>query len=327
MTANLDHMMQLLEHRVAVEANIMAAQHVSQKAELGWFDTEFTMYGCAYLEARNGKMYYKVSSQPEDIYDYLEIALLQDIFPSNVTVLSQKCPVPAGSEQFIAQDVKKQLAYQMKKICPRDYFEHLSKLAEYYRDDTAAPLLWEMAESLEGLFSREKLNEFVDIVRYAYSCLRITRSTYRELMNWVGQEEKNMDDDIISKDIFETTMYGIAFEKDGRLRYAENAQRELIYEKMYALEQQGEFVTPVYHKTFWYNYEYRLVDVVKDFKRQSRNHFNSAYLNMIKKIKKRTAKQDENGCLQNELVALQEQGAPDCLIDTMKRYGNRWGIF
>ena len=48
MTGNLNMMMKFRDLQVA--------EDVGKKAELGWFDVEFTMYGCAYLN--DGKMYY-----------------------------------------------------------------------------------------------------------------------------------------------------------------------------------------------------------------------------------------------------------------------------
>ena len=52
--------------------DIQAADYVRRRAELGWFDVEFTMYGCAYLDIHDNKMRYKVSSREEDIYDFIE---------------------------------------------------------------------------------------------------------------------------------------------------------------------------------------------------------------------------------------------------------------
>ena len=49
--------------------DIQAASEVARRAELGWFDVEFTMYGSAYLE--NGKRYYQVSAEAEKIYEIL----------------------------------------------------------------------------------------------------------------------------------------------------------------------------------------------------------------------------------------------------------------
>ena len=61
MTGNLQMLIQLHDEVVAEE--------VGKMAELGYFDVEFTMYGCAYLEC--GKRYYKVSPEAADIYQFI----------------------------------------------------------------------------------------------------------------------------------------------------------------------------------------------------------------------------------------------------------------
>lgn len=60
MTIDLNMMIDLRDMQVALD--------VAQRAELGWFDIEFTMYGCAYWQ--NGKRYYKLSAYNEKIYDF-----------------------------------------------------------------------------------------------------------------------------------------------------------------------------------------------------------------------------------------------------------------
>ena len=102
--------------------DIQVAEDVGKKAALGWFDVEFTMYGCAYWEKEQDKLYYKVSTQAEDIYDFIEQSAAKDIYPSNVLSLSKKCPVPAGMKEWIAQDVKVELAQKLKVIYPKDCF-------------------------------------------------------------------------------------------------------------------------------------------------------------------------------------------------------------
>lgn len=52
MTVDLDMMLDLRDLQVA--------RDVQRRAEMGWFDVEFTMYGCAYYQ--NGERYYRVSA-------------------------------------------------------------------------------------------------------------------------------------------------------------------------------------------------------------------------------------------------------------------------
>ena len=220
MTGNLSAMMHMHDLRVA--------EDIGKMAELGWFDVEFTMYGCAYMF--EGKMCYKISSEAKDIYDYIEHGAKQGVYPSNVLSLTEKCPVPAGMKELIAQDVKKDLGRKLREVYPQAFFEELYALAQAVTTNSAAALLWAEAEALEGVFEEEKLKYFEELVDYAYSCRKLEQTEYAALLQWIASERRDMEDDFVSKDIFEKTLYGIAYAGEAGIEYMTNAQKEYVYE-------------------------------------------------------------------------------------------------
>ena len=50
MTGNLEMLMKMRNAKIMKEANVQTAEDIAKKAELGYFDVEFTMYGCAYWD-------------------------------------------------------------------------------------------------------------------------------------------------------------------------------------------------------------------------------------------------------------------------------------
>ncbi len=329
MTGNLDMMMQLRNQQILndmrKDANIQVAEDVGKMAELGYFDVEFTMYGCAYLNPADNKMYYKVSSMAEDIYDFIEKSSQQKIYPGNVMQFTRKCPVPSGMKNLIAQDVKWELVQELKHAYPKAFFYELYKLAEECTTDSASAMLWEETEALEGVFEEEKLSRFEELVHYVHSCRNISDTSYKALLEWITEERRNMNDDFISKDMFEKTLYGLAYVQGNTVKYIENAQREYIYEKLYKVEQQGDFVLPIYTKTYWYNYEYRLQDVKKDFKEDLRNARNSVYLDKIRTLRG-TEKKISSDRFQNLVTEMKSRWG-EKPAETLIRYGNRWRVY
>ena len=89
MTGNLNMMMKFRD--------IQVAEDIGKKAALGYFDVEFTMYGCAYWD---GERKYKISPNKEDIYRFIEEANLKEIYPSNVMQYTERCPVPSGMKEI-----------------------------------------------------------------------------------------------------------------------------------------------------------------------------------------------------------------------------------
>lgn len=315
-----------MEHNEHVEVkfrDLIVAEDVGRKAELGWFDVEFTMYGCAYLDIARDKMCYRVSENEEDIYTFIEQSVHKGIYASNVRRMTEKYPVPSGMKNLIAQDVKRELALQLRKEFPRAFFETLYQAAETFTTDQAAVILWKEAEQLEGVFDEDRLSDFLALVKYCDGCRSLSWNSYQALLAWYHEEMTNLDDKVVSKDIFETTMHGFAYEKDGSLRYVTNAGKGKIYSEAYSLEQKGIFVTPVIEKTYWYNYEYRLPDVIQDFKARLRACCQQNYIDKIKAI--RYGKDDMTSQFMDILEHVRESWG-EIPAETMMRYGYRWGI-
>ena len=309
MTGNLQMLMHLHDEVVAEE--------VGKMAELGYFDTEFTMYGCAYLE--NGKRYYKVSPEAADIYRFIEQSNLCNIFPSNVVQYTKKCAVPAGMKEVIAQDVKVELAKQLSGLFPMAFFDTLHFLADQITEDMASAMLWQRVEELEGLFDIESLRRFEELLNYMYSCRKLTPHTFEKLHRWLKDERKSMMENFETKDIFEKTMYGAMYVDGERLRYVENARLEYVFDKIYDIEGKGGVVTPVFAKTYWYNYRYRLADVIRDL----HDVFTADYLERMEKIRRTDRFED---LFVDTVLKVREQFGIEP-AETLLRYGDRWGIY
>ncbi|MEE0434245.1 MAG: hypothetical protein UDB11_02425 [Peptococcaceae bacterium] len=313
MTGRLGLMMKLHDAQVADD--------VRRMAELGYFDTEFTMYGCVYME--NGKRYYKISPNADDIYSFTEKSNLNNIFPGNVYQYTKKCPVPAGMKEVIAQEVKVELAKKLSEDFPTTYMETLEQFAKDITDDSAADYLWQRVDDLEGVFDIEKLRRFEEQMEYLYTCRKITWATFKALRDWLKDERKSMLENFETKDIFEKTVYGMMYVDGERLRYVENARMEYVYEKMYDIEGKGGVVTPIYKKTFWYNYTYRLADVMQDFKKELRAYYSKRSLDELELVRRTDAHRD----LFIDVYRNIKANYNDKAVETLLRYSNRWGIY
>lgn len=314
MTGDLDMMVKFRDLQVA--------EAVGKKAALGWFDVEFTMYGCAYLDPRLGKMCYRVSERAEDIYEFVEDNAHKGIYASNVVHLTRKYPVPAGMKNLIAEDVKKSLAVQLQKQYPSNLFNVLYDISEVLRTDTAAPFLQGEMERLEGIFEEEQLNDFLDLVNYCHSVCSLSFSSYQQCLKWYKDEMMNLADNFVSKDIFETVVYGVGYEAQGCVRYLVNANVEKVHSKIQALEQEGCFVGPVMRRKYWYNYNRRLPDVIAEFKACLQEKYSLEKLTQLKEI---VHKKDIDQAMMEKILAEASGISSSLSQETLMRYMNRWG--
>lgn len=314
MTVDLDMMLDLRD--------VQVARDVQRRAEMGWFDVEFTMYGCAYQ--KNGERYYRVSAQEEKIYEYIENEEKDDVLASDICILSRKYPVPTGMQEYISADVKVELAKEMAEKYPLDFFVLLEKLAQEAEENTAWDYLRAKMSKLEGTFDLTAFVRFRQEIRYAYFHRKINAENYHILLQMVAAEERYMEENIIVKDIFEKTFYAFAYEANNKLNYVINARKGHIYQKKAELEQRGIYTTPLYMETCYYNYEVRLPDVRKIFEEHMRNYLNRDYFDFMRQLYTKN-EQISGEKFANELK-LAEKCYGKAAADTLRHYAVRWGI-
>ena len=313
MTVDLNSMIDLRDIQVALD--------VARRAEMGWFDVEFTMYGCSYLY--NGKRYYRVSAEAEKIYDFIENGAQKNILPTNIAILTEKYPVPIGMHDYVARDVKQSLARQMRDDFSGEFFKYLAETAELITEDTAVPILLQERDKVEGCFNHRKIKKFEDLVNFAYNCRKITLEHYKEFTTWIAEERKSMEDDLLIKDTIEKTFYAIAYKNDFGLEYWENACKEHVYKKKYELEQKGVLVSPIFSETYWYNYTTRLSKVREVFEKELRSVVNTDYMEMIEMICGNNKRMTKKEFAQR--VEYVKDNFGENAKDTFLQYGRRWG--
>lgn len=101
-----------------------------------------------------------------------------------------------------------------------------------------------------------------------------------------------------------------------------NANQEKIYSKVQELEQNSVFVGPVLAKRYWYNYEYRLPDVINEFKNRLKHTYTKDFLKTVKAIVNKGAVK-ESAC---NLLERVEADWGRSSRQTLERYLCRWGL-
>ena len=312
-----------VRHLIMQHRDVQAAEDVRKMAELGYFDTEITMYGCAYLE--NGKMYYKVSEEPDDIYRFIESALVRGIYPSDIMKYTEKHPIPLGMKTLIEYDVKKMLAKKLKETYPREVFEIIDEIAvQVQPNQETVKYLWEYIEEIEGLFDETELCNFEIILKYMMTRRKISIDDYNKMQEWISNERKNMENDSREKDIFNKTIYGICYEKNGQLCYENNAQYYVINELVAELIKKGSLVSPVYYQTCGYNYTFRLSDAVKAFKKNLMKTYDTQFMQRINVLLKNNATIVRDVFMQKAEYIMNEYGV--LAFETFKMYGYLWSL-
>lgn len=298
--------------------DLRVAETVGQKLEMGWLEIEFTVYGTTYL--KNGEMNYKISSEAGKIYQFMENALTEDIYCSNIHEFTHMCHVPIGMNEDVLMEVKKILAVKMYKTYPKELFTLLEKIAHHIQNDDAYPLLLEEKDKVEGTFDEHKLKDFRTLIKHCYSLKRLNKEHYKELLTWLDKEEDCMQDSFITKDIFEKTFYGVAYPIVENYKYLDDSVLEYTYRKKYELEQNGIWTSPIFEETLWHNYQYALKDCRKTYDTMFKSTMNKELLQKLGTLFEKPLVITSEDILQ-KLIGFSPEAER-----TLHRYLNKWHI-
>lgn len=268
----------------AVNRDIQLDKDVGEMASMGKFGKEFAVYGYAYLD--NAQEKYVISVKPENIYDSREALLLQGYYPSSVLEIHERHFIPSGMQETITSDTKFKLAKKLRMAFPNEFLSVLSSYGKIEAVNTAAPLLWKMQEYLDGIFDIEKLHMFENLLNLAIVSKVLQKQDYLKLQEWLSQNYKDIEEDMVEKSEFSKVFYGICYiNPKGKLEYLTNALRERVYYHKYELEKKGVIASPVLKKAFFYSYEYPLVKTRQDYFQYLQATYNLEYMHFVQRLK------------------------------------------
>ena len=230
---------------------------------MGWFDKEFNFFGTTYFDQK--EKYYLISSNPTQIYDYAYQSMCKGVYCTPVDVLVKKMSVPAGTEEQVARQIKIALGKQMQKKYSVALLKEFGESFGEIMNDTAKIELEIWQEKLDGLFDREKVQLFEALVDHAFNAKVLKRETYNNFRRWIIDVYADMEDDLVVKDTFHRELHCLSYFENGKQHMVINAQKDRLYVKERELMQKGIKASPIVGKTYWYNHEYRLTDVRKEY--------------------------------------------------------------
>lgn len=263
--------------------DIKQAASVSRMIELGKFPQEFTAYGCCFVE--NGQQKYFISAQAELVYDFIYAGGQHDYYPSICQEMNRFFLVPSGCQDYFAQQVKLELAKQLSVSYPQRFMAELDQFAKRYANDAAEPVLSHLQQRLWGKFRTDELQLFGALVKRAYRRKNLLPRTYEQYICWLDGQLHQLADEAVVKDIFEKTLYGVVYyNQAGRRISYFNADRATMYRRFEDAEAKHGLVSPLFQKTYWYNYQYRLYDVRKDFAEHLNHLLDDTYFTYLKAL-------------------------------------------
>lgn len=259
------------------------AEEVAIMAELGKFEVEFTMYGCAYYE--NGKVKYLVSENAEKIYDFMYDIVNAEKLPTNIHSATMRTLVPSGAEAYILSEVRKQLLDKLYQLYDEKYFEILFEMQNVLRKDTAYSALKDLQYRFDGTCNQEQLQIFQGILESAYRKKILSTESYMEFQQWIRWTKRDLDQEPIKSDLYEKTFYALAYFKERQpIQIYVDGYKNNIYKRIEQRRAEGYIVSNIVTKKYWYNNQYTVVQAKKDYETFLNSLFGEWYIDSMQKI-------------------------------------------
>ncbi len=265
--------------------DMIAASDFESAMRLGCFDKEFTYYGVAYL-GEDGRISYRISAQSGRLYKFIEQSTSEGFYPTPVLRNMKRRPAPSGHEEIIKLDEKKNTARKIREIYNEPYFYLLKVLTDIAPSNGAYELLKEKQDELEGLYDATQLQLFGGLVRTAVDSKVLTQKAEQELMKWLHDVEKQMEDDIVAKGQYKKVMSGFAYQNaQGNIQYFYDAKPEVTYEEKAKYDRKGVFATPVFRKEYYLREMGEFAQIRKKFIEEMKQVMSNGYIKLLLEIK------------------------------------------
>ncbi len=310
------------EDMMVLFRDMMTALDVGKKAEMGYYDVEINAFGCTYLNGTERN--YRVSASAAKIYDYLEVAALNNLYPTAMITSTFKKPIPNGLKDMLSLDLKRNLAQTMRQNFSSPFLQALKQLAEAIKQNNACELLNSYMDTLECTFQREQFDLFEHTLIMSVTRGKLAQKDYQLLMQRLNSERQNLSNDLHPHDLFHQTFYAFTYGFTEKQQYIFDARKEFVYEKRYQLETQGAIVSPLLAKACFYNYDYRLTDARKDFAHNLPSIFNPSYWRLLCNLKALPATISRDSFLQTAEDFTKLYGP--FVHNTLTMYGYLWDI-
>lgn len=256
---------------------------IAEMAELGKFEQEFIVYGCAYL--RDGKMEYQVSGDGMDLFRFLKTSSLEKVYAGPVMDYLYRIAVPSGMTEEYQWKAKLMLAERMRTMLPKELLTEFQTLAAVPNTDAALPLFRELQKKMVGHFDRDLFQLLNGLFLRAFQQKKLSDEHYTEMVEWLQYLYAQMEDDVVIKKNVARTFYGFAYrETNGQIKYYANAVELEAYKQQQRVHLQGKTVSPMLQKTYYFEELPILANVRKGFLSQMEQWMDEEYWSYLDAI-------------------------------------------
>ena len=262
--------------------DILVAEMIRKRAELGYFDTQFIQYGASYWKA--GQVRYIIADDDVQLFCRMHALDEEEKYATPVITFSKTVHVPEGAREVYENRIRAINIKALRRRLPDAYFD-IVRQVPLQTSDGAVSLLEPVREALVGRSHEVYLNILEGLVKLVRERYQLTNATYRDYMDWIERERALIINSISRGGRFKTTIYGFAYDSGGTVpRLFATATESDMLRKREMLTEQNKRMGPVLAQHYTYNEHTVLRTLRPAFTEMAKRYLDADYMATVNAI-------------------------------------------
>ena len=298
-----------------------AADEVRMMASLGMYPQGITVYGLVYF--KDGERHYLLSTIQRNLIDFLNNALNEQYYPSDIYVYSESRMLPEGYAEEITNAVKAAAGRCLQQMYPEQVFALLEELHDFQASTNLDEDFIQMRSKLEPVFDLGTIEAFRELCTRAFLRKNMTKAVYNGLSAWCRKRITAIESYLPPLKDKEKIFYGFALiESCCVSKCVINANLDVIYRERLSYERQGIAVTAICRKHFLYERQESLQSLKARMEEEIRAIYDAEMLGLLEKLSaKAIFPRERKTEIFRRLSSLGEEA-----VKIGEKYAHRWGI-
>jgi hypothetical protein len=262
--------------------DILVAEMIRKRAELGYFDTQFIQYGASYWKA--GQVHYIIADDDVMLFYQMHALGEEEKYATQIISFNDTLHVPEGAKEVYEAKLRAQNIKKLRLRLPDAYFD-IVRTIPLESEDAAVPILEPIREALVGRSHEAYLNIMQGLVELARERYQLKFSTYQDYLAWIERERALIINRITRTGRFNTTVFGFAVDSGGPVpKIFATATESDMLRKRELYTAQDKRMSPVLTQNYTYDDHTLLRMLRPKFMDMAKKYMDASYMETVNAI-------------------------------------------
>lgn len=246
----------------------------------GYLGYETAVYGTTVY--KDDDVYYFISSKEEKLHQFRRYCCHNNLISTPIQYFVKRFDGTQKTKEELEQRFKWETAKQMQARYPAIFFAALKEVSDNCGNNTAYPILLQVAKQLENSFDSHLLKLFDKLLEMMLEGRFLNLDSYEKLQQWLAKEQQKTDAEPIFRGAYQRTYWGFAYQcGTSPIKYFADATSYRALEKQQELLAGGYLVTPILEHCYHTDSYQNLTPTRQLFRQSLQKYLDDAYLQLM----------------------------------------------